>query len=378
MNLIERLGPERWLALARPAKRLKQGDRIAFGDQGNVCLLGGLAATVEARGEEGEVTLRFELSGAALDEAIAALGAMPLPPYIASRRPADDQDRSDYQTLFAREEGAVAAPTAGLHFTERLMQALQARGVSRHFVTLHVGAGTFLPVRAADTAGHVMHAERGHITPDTAAALNEVKARGGKIVAVGTTALRLLESACDADGRLAPFDGQTSLFITPGYRFRFVDRLLTNFHLPRSTLFMLVCCLLRPRSDAARLCACGRGALSLLFLWRCLPAQPGKERNVTAPFPFTLKAQDGKARTGAIATPRGVIRTPAFMPVGTGATVKAMFPEDVAASRRRHHPRQHLSSDAADPAPSASPSSAGCTNSCIGRSRSSPIPAATR
>lgn len=240
VNLIERLGPERWLALARPAKRLKQGDSIAFGEQSNVCLLGNLAATVEARGEEGEVTLRFELSGPALDQAIAALGAMPLPPYIASRRPADAQDRSDYQTLFAREEGAVAAPTAGLHFTERLMQALQARGVSRHFVTLHVGAGTFLPVRAADTAGHVMHAERGHITAETAAALNEVKARGGKIVAVGTTALRLLESAAGTDGRLAPFDGQTSLFITPGHRFRFVDRLLTNFHLPRSTLFMLV------------------------------------------------------------------------------------------------------------------------------------------
>jgi S-adenosylmethionine:tRNA ribosyltransferase-isomerase len=241
VNLIERLGAERWLALARPAKRLKQGDRIVFGEQGNVCLLGGLAATVEACGEEGEVTLRFELSGPALDEAVASLGAMPLPPYIASRRPADDRDRSDYQTLFAREEGAVAAPTAGLHFTERLMQALQARGVSRHFVTLHVGAGTFLPVRAADTAQHVMHVERGYITPDTAAALNDVKARGGKIVAVGTTALRLLESACDAGGRLAPFNGQTSLFITPGYRFRFVDRLLTNFHLPRSTLFMLVC-----------------------------------------------------------------------------------------------------------------------------------------
>ncbi len=166
---------------------------------------------------------------------------MPLPPYIASRRPADAQDRSDYQTLFAREQGAVAAPTAGLHFTERLMQALEARGVSRHFVTLHVGAGTFLPVRAADTTDHVMHAERGAVTAETAKALNEVKARGGKIVAVGTTALRLLESAVGADGKLTPFQGETRLFITPGYRFRFVDRLLTNFHLPRSTLFMLVC-----------------------------------------------------------------------------------------------------------------------------------------
>jgi len=240
VNLIERLGPERWLALARPAKRLRAGDRIAFGEGGNVCLLGDLAASVEARGAEGEVTLKFELSGPALDQAIAALGAMPLPPYIASRRPADERDRSDYQTIFAREEGAVAAPTAGLHFTERLMRALDERGVSRHFVTLHVGAGTFLPVKAEDTGGHVMHAERGEIAAGTADALNAVKARGGNIVAVGTTALRLLESAAGPDGRLAPFQGETRLFITPGYRFRFVDRLLTNFHLPRSTLFMLV------------------------------------------------------------------------------------------------------------------------------------------
>lgn len=240
VNLIARLDPERWQALARPAKRLKAGDRIAFGDKSNVCLLASLAATVESRGEEGEVTLCFELSGAALDEAIASRGAMPLPPYIASRRAADDRDRSDYQTLFAREEGAVAAPTAGLHFTDRLMQALEARGVSRHFVTLHVGAGTFLPVRAADTADHVMHPEHGVITADTARALNDVTARGGNIVAAGTTSLRLLESAAGADGLLSAFNGQTRLFITPGHRFRFVDRLLTNFHLPRSTLFMLV------------------------------------------------------------------------------------------------------------------------------------------
>ena len=240
VTLIERRDAGRWQALARPAKRLKAGDRIVFGGGSNVCLLGSLAATVEGRGEEGEVTLRFDLSGAALDEAIAALGAMPLPPYIASRRATDDQDRSDYQTIFAREAGAVAAPTAGLHFTDRLMQALQARGVSHHFVTLHVGAGTFLPVRGVDTADHVMHAERGMITQETAAALNDVKARGGKIVAAGTTSLRLLESAAGEYGRLSPFNGETSLFITPGYRFRHVDRLLTNFHLPRSTLFMLV------------------------------------------------------------------------------------------------------------------------------------------
>lgn len=239
VTLIERLDGHCWQALARPAKRLKPGDRIAFGDKSNVCLLGSLAATAEARGEEGEVTLHFDLSGAALDAAVAAQGAMPLPPYIASRRPSDERDRSDYQTVFAREEGAVAAPTAGLHFTERLMQALEARGISRHFVTLHVGAGTFLPVRAADTSQHVMHPERGTVTAKTAEALNAVKARGGNVVAVGTTSLRLLESAAGPDGRLRSFKGETRLFITPGYRFRFVDRLLTNFHLPRSTLFML-------------------------------------------------------------------------------------------------------------------------------------------
>jgi S-adenosylmethionine:tRNA ribosyltransferase-isomerase len=240
VNLIERLDDHRWRALARPAKRLKQGDRINFGEGGNACLLGALGATVAGRGEEGEVTLAFDLAGAALDEAIHAQGAMPLPPYIASRRAADARDRIDYQTVFAREEGAVAAPTAGLHFTQQLLQALAARGISEQFVTLHVGPGTFLPVRAADTEGHHMHAERGHIDAATADALNAVKARGGKIVAVGTTSLRLLESAAGEDGRLLPFSGETRLFITPGYRFRFVDLLLTNFHLPRSTLFMLV------------------------------------------------------------------------------------------------------------------------------------------
>lgn len=240
VTLIERLDDHRWQALARPAKRLKPGDRIVFGEGGNTCLVGTLNATVEARGGEGEVTLDFELAGAALDQAIATQGAMPLPPYIASRRAPDERDRTDYQTTFARHEGAVAAPTAGLHFTAKLMQALAARGISRHFVTLHVGAGTFLPVRSADTEGHEMHAEQGSISAETAQALNEVKAKGGKIVAVGTTSLRLLESATDDGGRVQPFSGSTRIFITPGYRFRFVDRLLTNFHLPRSTLFMLV------------------------------------------------------------------------------------------------------------------------------------------
>ncbi len=240
VTLIERLDGSRWKALARPAKRLREGDRIAFGEGSNVCLLGTLDATVEARGEEGEVRLAFDLAGATLDEAIKAQGAMPLPPYIASRRAPDERDRSDYQTMYARDEGAVAAPTAGLHFTERLMRALEDRGVSRHFVTLHVGPGTFLPVRSADTEGHVMHSERGTVSAETAEALNQAKARGGKIVAVGTTSLRLLESAADFAGKLAPFNGEANLFITPGYRFRVIDRLLTNFHLPRSTLFMLV------------------------------------------------------------------------------------------------------------------------------------------
>jgi S-adenosylmethionine:tRNA ribosyltransferase-isomerase len=240
VTLIERLDDCRWKALARPAKRLKQGDYIAFGEGSNVCLLGELGAAVEGRGDEGEVTLAFDLTSAALDEAIKARGAMPLPPYIASRRAPDERDRSDYQTLFARDEGAVAAPTAGLHFTERLMQVLEARGISRHFVTLHVGPGTFLPVRSADTEGHVMHPERGMVSAETAEALNQGKARKGKIVAVGTTSLRLLESAAGDNGKLARFAGETSLFITPGYRFRVVDRLLTNFHLPRSTLFILV------------------------------------------------------------------------------------------------------------------------------------------
>ncbi|MGO8843699.1 MAG: tRNA preQ1(34) S-adenosylmethionine ribosyltransferase-isomerase QueA [Methyloceanibacter sp.] len=240
VTLIERLDASGWQAFAKPVKRLKPGDRIRFGEGGNVCLLGSVGAIVEGRGGEGGVTLRFDLHGAALDEAIAGLGQMPLPPYIASRREPDDRDRSDYQTIYAREEGAVAAPTAGLHFSDRLMQALAARGVSRHFVTLHVGPGTFLPVRGAKTEDHVMHSERGEVGAGVADALNAARARGGKIVAVGTTSLRLLESAAAADGKLRPFSGETSLFITPGYRFRSVDQLLTNFHLPRSTLFMLV------------------------------------------------------------------------------------------------------------------------------------------
>jgi S-adenosylmethionine:tRNA ribosyltransferase-isomerase len=239
-NLHKRLDASRWLAFARPSKRLQGGDRIRFGHDGRVCLLGQLDATVVAVGEAGEVELSFSLHGPYLDEAIEALGDPPLPPYIASHRQPVPADAESYQTVYARQAGAVAAPTAGLHFTPALLAALAARGISRHFVTLHVGAGTFLPVKAEDTAQHRMHAEWGEISNDSASALNGVRRAGGRIVAVGSTALRLLETAADADGRLSPFAGETQLFITPGYRFKVVDLLITNFHLPRSTLFMLV------------------------------------------------------------------------------------------------------------------------------------------
>ncbi len=239
-NLIKRVDESRWRAFARPAKRLRSGDRIRFGTEGRVCLLGELDATVTERGEDGEVELAFSLHGAYLDEAIAALGDMPLPPYIALKRAPEPDDRTSYQTVYARTEGAVAAPTAGLHFTPELFAALEASGISTHFLTLHVGAGTFLPVKAEDTAKHRMHAEWGTIDEPVASSLNAVRAQGGRILAVGTTALRLLESAATPDGRIVPFAGETSIFITPGYRFRAVDALMTNFHLPRSTLFMLV------------------------------------------------------------------------------------------------------------------------------------------
>ncbi|MDE2379207.1 tRNA preQ1(34) S-adenosylmethionine ribosyltransferase-isomerase QueA [Bradyrhizobium sp.] len=239
-TLIRRVDGSRWQALVKPARKLATGDRIRFGNEGKVCLLGHLDAEVEAKGEEGEVTLAFSFHGPTLDQAIADLGSPPLPPYIASKRAPDDRDAADYQTMFAANEGAVAAPTAGLHFTPALEQALSARGVGLHRVTLHVGAGTFLPVKADDTQGHRMHAEWGTISASTAEALNAARRSGGRIVAVGTTSLRLLESAAADDGAIRPFEGDTAIFITPGYRFRAVDILLTNFHLPRSTLFMLV------------------------------------------------------------------------------------------------------------------------------------------
>jgi S-adenosylmethionine:tRNA ribosyltransferase-isomerase len=240
-TLTKRLDGSRWRALVRPAKRLAVGDVLRFGSEGRVCFLWQLDATVEAKGEGGEVTLGFAFHGPVLDQALAERGDMPLPLYIAGRRAVDERDRTDYQTMFAREEGSVAAPTAGLHFTEEAVAALRARGVDLRYVTLHVGPGTFLPVKADDTSGHEMQPEWGSLSAETAAALNGARRAGGRIVAVGSTSLRLLETAAAEDGTLTAFSGETALFITPGYRFRTVEVMLTNFHLPRSTLFMLVC-----------------------------------------------------------------------------------------------------------------------------------------
>ncbi len=230
--LHKRLAPNRFLAFARPARKLAPGDQLALGTT--------IGADVLARGEGGEVDLQFTLEGAALDAAIAAEGEMPLPPYIAGKRKADAHDIADYQTVYARVDGSVAAPTAGLHFTPALFEALSARGVRRESVTLHVGPGTFLPVSAADTAQHKMHPEWATLTGETAARLHRARSAGGQIGAVGTTSLRTLESAATQNGMLRPFAGETDIFITPGFRFRTAEVLLTNFHLPRSTLFMLV------------------------------------------------------------------------------------------------------------------------------------------
>lgn len=229
-TLLRRLDDAEWEALARPAKRLREGDIITFG---------ALGAQVAAKGEAGAVTLRFDRAGADLDAAIAGAGAMPLPPYIATRRAPDEADREAYQTVFAKKPGAVAAPTASLHFDDELLAALEAMGVILVRITLHVGAGTFLPVKADDVSAHRMHAEWGAISDDAATRINEARAAGGRVVAAGTTALRLLEAAAP-DGVLRPFRGETDIFIRPGHAFRVVDILMTNFHLPRSTLFMLV------------------------------------------------------------------------------------------------------------------------------------------
>jgi S-adenosylmethionine:tRNA ribosyltransferase-isomerase len=234
-TLHKREGPREWRAFLRNAKRARAGDTIDFG--------AGVHASVADKAEDGSALLRFHG-----DEPVELLldraGRMPLPPYIASKRPADEEDRADYQTMFAREEGAVAAPTAALHFTPRLVEALEAKGIGRETLTLHVGAGTFLPVKVEDTGGHKMHAEWGRIDEATAGRLNEARRSGGRLIAVGTTSLRLLESAAGDDGVIRPFGGDTAIFITPGYPFKAVNGLITNFHLPRSTLFMLVSALM--------------------------------------------------------------------------------------------------------------------------------------
>jgi S-adenosylmethionine:tRNA ribosyltransferase-isomerase len=234
-TLHKREGPRAWRAFVRNARRLGDGDRVDFG--------AGVFAIASDKAPDGSVLLSFE-GDEPVEILLERAGRMPLPPYIAGKRPADERDRDDYQTMFAREEGAVAAPTAALHFTPALMAALADAGIGHEILTLHVGAGTFLPVKADDTADHVMHAEWGRILPDVAARLNAARAAGGRVIAVGTTSLRLLESAADESRRILPFEGDTAIFITPGYRFRAVDGLVTNFHLPRSTLFMLVSALM--------------------------------------------------------------------------------------------------------------------------------------
>ena len=240
VTLHTRLSGDSWLGFAKGAKKLKEGDRVRFGHTNTSCLAGSLDCTVAGKDDAGNVEFRFDLSGAVFDEALMQVGAMPLPPYIAGRRPADAQDVSDYQTTYAREEGAVAAPTAGLHFTPQLLKALEEKGVKLKFVTLHVGPGTFLPVKVDETEDHTMHSEWGVVSAEVAAEINQARVNGGRIVCVGTTSLRLIESAAEEDGTVRPWEGNTDIFITPGYRFKTVDLLMTNFHLPKSTLFMLV------------------------------------------------------------------------------------------------------------------------------------------
>jgi S-adenosylmethionine:tRNA ribosyltransferase-isomerase len=234
-TLHKREGPREWWAFIRNAKRLRVGDTVEFA--------GGVNASAFEKAEDGSFLLRFH-GDEPVELLLERAGRMPLPPYIASRRPADEADRQDYQTMFARKEGAVAAPTAALHFTPRLIKALDARGIQRETLTLHVGAGTFLPVKVEDTTEHRMHSEWGRIDTATAQRLNQARAAGGRLIAVGTTSLRLLESAADESGSIHPFEGDTAIFITPGYRFKAIDGLVTNFHLPRSTLFMLVSALM--------------------------------------------------------------------------------------------------------------------------------------
>ena len=258
----------------RPAKKLAPGEHVVFADAGGDETL---RAEVLRKGEGGEVTFRFDAEGAALDDRLRAVGVMPLPPYIGARRSPGQDDDADYQTMFARASGAVAAPTAGLHFTPALLDALTAAGIGLARVTLHVGAGTFLPVKVDDTRDHVMHEEWGAVDEATAARLNAVRAAGGRIVAVGTTSLRILETAATADGVVRPFAGLTDIFITPGYRFKAVGLLMTNFHLPRSTLVMLVAAFAGlPTIQAAYAHAVAQGYRFYSYGDACL-LHPGRE-----------------------------------------------------------------------------------------------------
>jgi S-adenosylmethionine:tRNA ribosyltransferase-isomerase len=234
VTLVECVANNRWWAFVKNAKRIKMGDEVVFAD--------GVSARAEERDADGRILWQFLLD-VPIETLLDAIGAMPLPPYIASKRPADAQDVQDYQTIFARHDGSVAAPTAGLHITPSLLEQIEAAQISTAFVTLHVGPGTFLPVKVADTDNHIMHSEWAQMDEATADQLNAVRQRGGRIIAVGTTALRVLESVADDAGRFAAFSAPTRIFITPGYRFKAIDALMTNFHLPRSTLFMLVCAL---------------------------------------------------------------------------------------------------------------------------------------
>jgi S-adenosylmethionine:tRNA ribosyltransferase-isomerase len=252
LNLHKRLGPNTWAAFAKGARKAEPGDRLT--------LNGELGCLVVAKAEDGELILAFELEGEALDEAIQRTGHVPLPPYIAAKRGTDERDRDDYQTIYAKKPGAVAAPTAGLHFTPAVLEAIRAKGTGSAVLTLHVGAGTFLPVKAETVADHKMHAEWGQLTEATAGELNARRRAGGRIVAVGTTSLRLLESAAAPDGTILPFAGETAIFITPGYRFRAAGALITNFHLPKSTLMMLVSAFAghdRMRAAYSHAIACG-------------------------------------------------------------------------------------------------------------------------
>jgi S-adenosylmethionine:tRNA ribosyltransferase-isomerase len=376
-NLHKRVDSSTWLAFARPAKRLTAGDRVSFGQEtDNACLLGTLDATVTEVEEGGQVKLRFDLAGPFLDESIKAFGAMPLPPYIGARRGVEERDKSDYQTVYARVEGAVAAPTAGLHFTEELLSSLPRPAASIERVTLHVGAGTFLPVKVEDTADHRMHAEWGEISEASVQRINAARAQGGRVVAVGTTSLRLLESAARATGELKAFCGETDIFITPGFRFRVVDVLMTNFHLPRSTLFMLVCAFAgmeTMKAAYAHAIAAGYrfysyGDASLLF--------PGGGA-MTAEFSFTLLATDGAARRGRINLPRGEVRTPASCQSARRARSRPCIPSRCG--------RRGRISSSATPITSCCGRGrsglrrwVGCMNSCIGRGRSSRIRVVSR